>query len=274
MSSYKKKGPVVRNFILGFGVISFIALIFLVRGGESPGELTATTVKQDTSKHFSHAQYDSLLKKYVDENGMVDYKSFAKAKGKLDSYLKDLSAHPPDPDTWSRDERLAYWINAYNAFTIQLILNHYPIKSIKDIVPTQPGVNTPWEIKFIHIGGQTLSLDDIEHNILREKFGEPRIHFALVCAAGSCPSLRQEAYTGKQLEQQLDSAGYSFLHNPEKNKIYGSEKVSLSPIFKWYAEDFKEMGGAGGVIEVYSDIQVEKDSAIHYNEYDWSLNEQ
>ena len=116
---------------------------------------------------------------------------------------------------------MAYWINAYNAYTIRLILNHYPVKSIKDIGSSIqiPFVTTPWADKFFSIGGEKMSLDNIEHGTLRKKYDDPRIHFALVCAAMSCPRLRNEAYAAARLDAQLDDQGRDFLGNPAKTSL-------------------------------------------------------
>ena len=147
----------------------------------------------------AHTQWDLLLKKHVDARGMVDYEGFIRDKEQLEQYLKKLSNTPPDPETWSEAEQLAYWINAYNAFTVKLIADNYPVESIEDLHPTIniPMLNTVWHKKFFKIGGRESSLDEIEHKILRKQFNEPRIHFAINCASYSCPPLRGEAYTAR-----------------------------------------------------------------------------
>lgn len=224
----------------------------------------------------SHAAFDKLLKEHVNATGMVDYKGFLKDKADLKAYTDVLSKNAPS-DSWSKDDQLAYWINAYNAFTIQLILDNYPVKSIKDIGAKIkiPFVNTPWDVKFIKIGGETYDLNNLEHGIIRKKFSEPRIHFALVCAAKSCPRLRNEAFEGKKLDAQLDDQGSDFLNSPSKNSIT-AKQASLSKILDWYGSDFKKMKGMSvmEVVNKYSKTKITDDTKISYQTYDWKLNEQ
>jgi hypothetical protein len=172
-------------------IFPFLYLLFI---GLS---LNACKVKNYSSgaTPVQHQQWDSLLQKHVTAEGWVDYDGFIKDSLDLRSYLNLLSENHPDPGTWTNEERMAYWINAYNAFTVDLILRHYPLESIKDIRPGIPFVNTVWDIKFINIQGQTYDLNNIEHGILRPKFDEPRIHFAVNCASVSCPKLMNRAYT-------------------------------------------------------------------------------
>ena len=148
----------------------------------------AVTTPNITSAPISHETFNGLLKKYVSVSGEVNYGGFKKEEKELKKYLDLVSANEPAKN-WSENEKLAYWINAYNAFTIQLILNHSGdnLKSIKDIGARIkiPFVNTPWDVKFINIGGKKMDLNNIEHGIIRKAFKEPRIHFALVCAAKS-----------------------------------------------------------------------------------------
>lgn len=224
----------------------------------------------------SHEQWDRLLKRHVNEKGLVNYKGFQTDQHKLNSYLMLLKNAPPNKKTWTREEQLAYWINAYNAFTIALILEHYPVKSIKDIGsgPLITFINSPWDIKFIEIGGKKLDLNNIEHGIIRKDFDDPRIHFALVCAAKSCPELRNEAYTGDQLNRQLQEETKSFINNPSKNKIEKGE-ARLSKYFDWYGGDFEKRGQTiVDFINQYSTIKISDHTAIEYLDYNWGLNEQ
>lgn len=220
----------------------------------------------------SHQQWDKLLNKHVDEKGMVDYKGFGKDKAELESYLKTLGAHEPQ-SSWSKNDQKAYWINAYNAFTVYLILLNYPVKSIKDIAGKIYKVNTPWDIKFIPIGGKKYDLNNIEHGILRKKFDDPRIHFALVCASMSCPKLRDEAYTGSRLDAQLEEAGRDFLNDPSKNKI-SADRARLSKYFSWYKGDFTRNGSLATFINKYSRTKINPNTKIEFLEYNWALNEQ
>ena len=220
----------------------------------------------------SHQQWDKLLKKYVTTDGRVNYKSLQKDKASLDDYLKTLSNNAPQ-SSWSENEKKAYWINAYNAFTISLVLQHYPVKSIKDIGGSIYKINTAWDIKFITIGGKKYDLNNIEHRILRKEFDDPRIHFAIVCASMSCPLLRNEAYTATELNVQLESAGKAFLNDKTKNSITAG-KAQLSKYFSWYKGDFIKKGTLIEFINKYSQIKLNENAKIDYLDYNWNLNEQ
>lgn len=226
------------------------------------------------SKPIDHRIWDSLLQKHVTEEGLVDYQGFIADSVRLNNYLDLLRKHHPNDEHWSRDERLAYWINAYNAFTVKLVADHYPVKSIKDIKNGIPFVNTVWDIKFIEIEGQTYDLNNIEHGIIRPKFDEPRIHFAVNCAARSCPRLNNRAYTAEKLDAQLTQAAKAFLADEEKNEI-SPNAVRLSKIFTWYGGDFKSDGQSIiDYINQYAPTKVNADAALSYLEYNWSLNDQ
>ena len=223
----------------------------------------------------SHAPLDQLLQKYVDEQGMVNYQGLKGERSKLKSYLGSLESNSP-ASSWSKNEQLAYWINAYNAYTLDLVLEHYPVKSIKDIGSKIqiPFVNTPWDIKFINIGGEKYNLNHIEHGIIRKQFDEPRIHFALVCAAVSCPKLQNRAFFPDQLEAQLTSATKEFLADSEKNEFKSAKKAKLSKIFNWYGGDFNNDGTLIEYLNKYAPIQLSKDADIDWMNYNWTLNEQ
>lgn len=227
------------------------------------------------SQPISHAVFDSLLRQHVDEAGLVDYRGFIQDSLKFKEYLNLLSAHHPNEENWTREERIAYWINAYNAFTIKLIMDHYPVASIKDIKNGIPFVNTVWDIKFINIEGAEYDLNNIEHGILRPKYNEPRIHFAVNCASMSCPKLQRFAYTGEKIDEQLDKAARDFLNDPQKNKI-AVDKVLLSKILNWYWGDFKDQYNSRiELVNKYVDeIKVKPDAEVEYLDYNWSLNKQ
>ncbi|MFC0264644.1 DUF547 domain-containing protein [Fontibacter flavus] len=222
----------------------------------------------------SHQLFHELLIKYVDEKGKVDYPGLIKDKTKLEAYLKLLDQNPPDRSTWSRDEQLAYWINAYNAFTLKLIIDHYPVKSIKDLNPklSLPLVNTIWQVKFFQIGGKDASLDEIEHKILRKEFNEPRIHFAINCASFSCPPLLNEAFVAEKIEDQLESVTRNFINDPVRNKIQ-KDKIEISQIFSWFKEDFTKKGSLIDYLNRYSKTKIIPNAKVTYLNYDWSLNE-
>lgn len=220
----------------------------------------------------SQVVFDKLLKKHVSPEGKVDYKGFIKDSILFNNYLKTLSKYPPNENSWSLNEQKAYWINVYNAFTIKLIIDNYPVKSIKDLGGFLYKVNTAWDIQFIKIGDETFDLNNIEHQKLRRTFNDPRIHFALVCASKSCPKLINEAYTAQKLEQQLDQAGRDFMKNTFRNKI-SPNKVEISSIFKWYTGDFTENGSLIDFLNKYSPVKINSYASISYLDYDWSLNE-
>ena len=206
---------------------------------------------------------------------MVNYKGLLEDRAKLKAYLEMLEENPPK-DEWTKDEKLAYWINAYNAFTLELILTHYPVKSIKDIGSTIkiPFVSTAWDVKFIYIGGEEYDLNNIEHGIIRKEFDEPRIHFALVCAAISCPKLQNSAYLPEKLDEQLARASIEFLADTEKNEFKSSKKAVVSKLFNWYGGDFNNDGTLIEFLNQYAPIKLDTNAKISWKDYDWALNEQ
>lgn len=251
--------------------LKFSVQLLVVLLGISCG--TASPQQKDTSP-VSHAVFDGLLKKHVDADGWVSYEGFKKDRTELKKYLDLLQANAPNDASWSREQKLAYWINAYNAFTIELVLQYYPVESIKDIGSKiqVPFVNTPWDIKFIKIGGKELDLNNIEHSILRKEFDEPRIHFAINCASYSCPVLRAEAYTAEKLEAQLKEQAESFVNDPRRNKITSST-AELSKIFDWFGGDFTKKSTLNAFINQYSKTKLTDKTKVSYIEYDWRLND-
>jgi hypothetical protein len=231
------------------------------------------TGHQMQAEVVSHAPLTTLLKKHVASSGQVNYKGFIRDSLQLIQYLKQLSDNPPQ-DSWSREDQLAYWINAYNAFTIQLIIRNYPLKSIKDITSKKktPFVNTPWDIKFIRIGKERFHLNNIEHDILRGKLKEPRIHFALVCASVSCPKLLNEAYTGNRINLQLDEQTRNFINDESRNKI-STDAASLSQIFNWFRADFTRNGTLTQFLNRYTSTKINSNAKISFLPYSWNLNQ-
>ncbi|WP_418512320.1 DUF547 domain-containing protein [Corallibacter sp.] len=216
-----------------------------------------------TAQQIDYSVLTSILQKHVSPNGQVNYKAIKTNKASLDTYLKQYSKISPK-NSWSKEQVLAYWINAYNAFTIELIIDNYPIKSIKDL-------KKPWNKEFIPLANKKISLNYIEHEILRT-LNEPRVHFAIVCASASCPKLLNEAYTPEKLNKQLTQATKDFLSDTSRNKISESN-IEISKIFKWFAKDFKKNGSLIDFINTYSDIRVLSNANIDYLDYNWSLNE-
>ena len=208
-----------------------------------------------------HHRWDRMLQEYVDESGQVNYKSWYQNQDNLDAYIKTLSNLPPH-ESDSKNSKLAYWINAYNALTVQLVLKNYPLESIKDI-------KDPWEIKCFNTQEKSYTLGEIEHEILR-KMEEPRIHFAINCASQSCPNLWNKAFQEKQLEAQLVCVTESFLKDKNKNEIYPTQ-LKLSRIFLWFGKDFGSKEERLEFIQRYSGVRL-SNPKINYLPYDWSLN--
>ncbi len=212
---------------------------------------------------LSHATWDALLQRHVRADGLVDYKGMLRDSTALNTYLQLLSRHVPGEGA-PREDRLAYYINLYNAATVKLILENYPVKSIRDLPH-------PWDREWIPAGGQMLSLGQIEHQVLR-KMGDPRIHFAINCASLSCPKLGKRAYTADDIDRQLDTAAREFINDPEKNHING-DKLGLSRLFQWYKKDFTTQGSLRAFIRRYSRTEVAPGAKITFLKYDWSLND-
>lgn len=221
----------------------------------------------------SHKQWTQLLAENVDGQGNVDYKGFISDSTKLNAYLDVLSKNPPHEKKWSKEDQIAYWINAYNAFTVQLIIRNYPVESIKDIGGKIPFINSSWDIKFIAIGGAVFDLNNLEHGILRKYFKEPRIHFAVNCASVSCPKLRNEAYVGSKLDAQLTDQTKYFLADTSKNKFISKDKAEVSKLFKWFTGDFTEDLTLIEFINKYAPKKLSADADLDYLDYNWSLNE-
>ncbi len=211
----------------------------------------------------SHAVWNTLLKNHMDENGNVNYTDFKQNGAQLDNYLSHLAQHPPN-SRWSKEDSLAYYINLYNAATVKLIVDHYPVESIKDI-PNR------WNKKWIDVGKNILSLNYIEHKILR-KMNEPRIHFAINCASYSCPKLLNEAFVAENMEEQLTKVAIDFVNDPTKNRFENGE-AQLSKIFKWYKSDFTEDTSLLGYINQSLKNSISNDADVEYLDYDWGLND-
>lgn len=218
-----------------------------------------------------HRLFGELLKKYV-KNGLVDYQGFKKDEATLDAYLTVLER--VDTGRLSREEKFAFYVNAYNAWTIKLILTGYPgVQSIKDLGSL---FKSPWKKKICRIDGDLITLDDIEHNILRPKFKDPRVHFAVNCASKGCPPLLAEPYTGSRLEQQLNRVTRAFINDPERYRLEGNT-LYVSRIFKWFSEDFNDdvvgffLQYAEGNLKEKLETGQEK-IKVKYLDYDWSLN--
>ncbi len=208
--------------------------------------------------------WEALLSKHVDGDGNVDYRALQKNPAGLTAYLDFLATHPPSQDSQQADS-LAYFINLYNAATLQLIVSNYPLKSIRDI-------DSPWSKPVVRVGNKKFSLEEVEHDILRG-MNEPRIHFAINCASRSCPPLYRKPFKPELLEKQLEAVTSAFINAPSLNRINPNQLV-LSRIFDWYKEDFGGDSGVRKFIQRYTAIPIAKDATVEYLEYDWKLNGQ
>lgn len=232
-----------------------------------------------------HKKWNTLLQNHVEDHGnysQVNYRAMKADEAKLDVYLAEVSALSKSKfDSWSRDQQLATLLNAYNAFTVKLILKHYPVKSIKDIGSL---FTNSWKITFFELFGEKTYLDHIEHDLIRgnPKFNEPRIHFAVVCASIGCPKLPNKAFTAANLETQLQAGARAFLQDSSRNR-YNPEKrlLQLSKIFDWYGDDFVNKFGspqkfvAKYITEVPAEQQLIAQGKVklEYLDYNWSLND-
>ena len=236
-----------------------------------------------------HGAWDKLLKTYVvagpDGLNRVRYKAFkAGGHGALKSYIKRLER--VRPTTLARAEQYAYWVNLYNAKTIDVVLASYPVKSIRDIsinegligfLKKSVGKGGPWKAKIMTVEGEKLSLDDIEHGILRPVFRDPRVHYAVNCASVGCPNLQKAAFTGANLEKLLDAGATAYINSPRGFQISGRQ-VTASSIYSWFVEDFG--GNARGVLKHAAKYakpalakKLSRALSISDYAYDWSLND-
>ncbi len=229
---------------------------------EKVGSILGSNDKKPSVTAGIHGDFDALLKKYVSSSGVVNYQGFKKEEIRLDAYLKVLEKTNIEK-TWSRNKTLAFWINAYNANTIKLILKNYPLKSIMDL-----NNGKPWDVKWIKIDLRTLSLNNIENDIIRPKYKEPRIHFAVNCAAKSCPPLLNRAWTESNLNSNLERQTKSFINNSKYNTITAGN-VEVSKIFDWYGKDF---GDLKSYLNKYSNTTIGAGTSINFKTYNWNLN--
>jgi hypothetical protein len=248
---------------------------------------------------FSYDLYGKLLKAHVDDRGMVDYQGLKVNSKVLDDFATSVSRLDGGMyHGWTDKERIAFWINAYNCLTLKAIVDNYPIqpsllKSFvypKNSIRQIPGV---WDGLKFSVMGRDMTLDGIEHGILRAEFHDPRIHMALVCAAMGCPPLRNEPFTAAMLDAQLDDQAKRFLANPKKFRISReTDSIYLSPIFEWFGDDFIKKYGTDKEFQGFSEKEravlnfvshyldsrdkgyiVKGGFSVKYLNYDWSLNE-
>lgn len=219
------------------------------------------------SSYSQTAVFNTLLKIHVDSKGNVNYKAFKKDESKLQTYLDYLAKTSPQK-SWSASKTKAFWVNAYNAYTIKLILENYPLKSILKI--KKKGKDA-WNIKFAKVGNKTYTLNHIEHKILRKQFNDPKIHVGVNCASGSCPQLGNFAFTEGNYESKTSELMKKFINDPKRNKI-SENKIHLSKIFEWFMEDFTKNGSLIDFLNKYSRTKISNNAKVSHLQYDWDLN--
>jgi len=228
-------------------------------------------VKSD-SKPITHELWTQELKKFVTEDGWVDYGAWKADTAGLVQYLDLLSSHHPNKKNWSQNQRFAYWINAYNAFTVKIMVDNWPVASIKDIKGGIGFVNSIWDQKFITIEGNEYSLNNIEHGIIRPKFEDQRIHMAVNCASVSCPSLLNEAFTAENVDAQLDKQ-YRKAFKSFRNDLSDPQNPKISSIFKWYSADLEwNNTSLEAFVEKYGEVNLPDGVKFSYLDYNWSAN--
>ncbi len=276
-------------------IISFFMAFFLCFAGN----IMAQTAQDLTPFDQNHTIFNKLLQENVDD-AKVNYQGFIDS-AEFTNYLKSLNNITPDDfNTWTDSQKTAFWINSYNAFTIKAIIDHYPIQrsftlvgifyAPKNSILQIPGV---WKKLQFQAVGQNITLDHIEHGILRKEFNEPRIHAAINCASISCPDLRNEAYIADKIDKQLDDSSKNFVNSKTKGVLIdkNKSKIKVSKIFKWFGDDFfsnyhkqefndksdKQNGTLGFIYKYINDDEKEYilsgDYKLKYLSYDWGLNE-
>lgn len=268
----------IKKFAILFSVLATIAVVNSVSAEENAGRQWPAS-QQVSIDQINHDGFDQLLKKYVDVNGRVNYRAWHQSRADreaLKSYLESLSRANPDQSA-TREARLAYWINAYNAVTIEGILRVYPTTSIRNHTAKLFGYNI-WKNLIFTAGDKRVSLEDIEHKILR-KMGEPRIHFAIVCASIGCPRLLNEAYVEDRLEQQLSANAKDFFSRKQNLQV-DNNTLKLSQIINWFGSDFGDTQSQQmQMLSPYfppaaQALAASGDYRVQFLDYDWDLNTQ
>lgn len=252
---------------------------------EPSGVIVAEVEQAEREEGFDHAHaaFDALLRKHV-KDGWLDYQGVIEDRAQLTAYIAELQGvTPSELKEWSREQRYAFWINVYNAHVIQVVIDNYPVRSIKDIGGALFG--QIWDKEFIKLQAfhpegddDLLSLNDVEHAILRPRFKDARVHAAVNCASYSCPVLMAGAFTADKLEEQLDRQMRGFINDPLRNKLDPkSGRAEISEIFKWFVEDFERDHGS---VRKYLQKYIRPGAAefiakaeLDYLDYDWSLND-
>ncbi len=290
MTNRKKITHFLMSFSLLAGVSTISSGILELNAMSKANAVTLMTasvteqfskINTSSQKTIDHKAFSQLLKQYVkaDKNGLnrVDYKGFKTKQSALKSYIKTLET--VKVTSLSKSEQFAYWANLYNAVTINVVLDAYPVKSIKDI-DISPGIfsNGPWGKKLVTIEGTKISLVDIEHQILRKVHKDPRVHYAVNCASVGCPNLQNQAFDGKNLQAQLNRAARDYV-NSNRGAVVKGNRLAISKIYVWFKKDFG--GNDRGVLahlKKHADkdlkAKITKIGSINSSFYDWTLNDQ
>jgi len=219
------------------------------------------------SPRADHSIWNKLLKENVTLSGKVNYKNLKINKNSVSKYLQELKNHTPGTD-WTKEESMAYYINMYNAYTIQFIITKYPVSSPKDVNYSGKDI---WKLRLVKMGKKTMSLNDVE-SILKG-YGDARIHFAINCGAISCPRLMNKAWEAKTLDADLTRMTQLFINDPSSNVIK-EKKIKISKIFEWYSIEFRTSKTTLiDFINTYSKVTISPKAKIEYLPYNWSLNE-
>lgn len=287
-----------------FAALIILVFVLLIQPYQNRFTINSHGLQEVKSENFdqTYAAYNSLLDKYV-VDAEVNYEGFIDSRAEFEAFLSSFgSVDQADFDTWTEEQKLSFWINAYNAFTIKAIIDHYPISRSFSLVgifyaPSNSilQIKGVWDKLQFRAVGKMVTLEEIEHEILRKEFNEPRIHMAIVCASTSCPDLRSEAYVPEKLEEQLSEASINFVNSPQKGVYVNQQngRVKFSKIFKWFGEDFIPNYGSKKLFNNYSlkenavlnftSDYINSDETkkylmnnklkIGYLGYDWNLNE-
>lgn len=270
--------PAIRLVVLWLVLMTAVAFSAPARGASLADQFAAHDPQSTVA--VDHSAWDAMLKTHVKPDGDLNRVHYAAWKRDSRDDLLAYIQHLEQVETakLTRQEQYAYWVNLYNAVTVAQIIKHYPVESIRDI-DISPGFfsDGPWGAELVEVGGVALSLDNIEHDILRVNWDDPRVHYAVNCASIGCPNLARAAYRGETLDEQLDAAARAYIASPRGIRFDGG-RVTASKIYSWYDEDFG--GSEAGVIahlrkhaEGETAERLAGLSAIDYYAYDWSLND-
>lgn len=266
------------RFLTLYGVLN-LALIPAV------GLFATTTGTAANGETLTTETYAATLRRFVTPEGRVRYAALKASPTDLDAFLASIGTlDPAAVRRWAETDRIAFWINAYNAITLKTIINHYPIhrSGLASILFPENSIRqipNAWSARSWRVMGEKRSLDDIEHEVLRKQFQEPRVHMALVCAAKGCPPLRDEPYSGPRLKDQLDDQTRRYLASPAGSRVLdGGNAVAVSAIFQWFSADFAAVGGVRAFLSRYSPPETVARLATNsvrmtFLDYDWTLNE-